>query len=183
MNKQNDRTNHGAGEQTLQTLLEAGLKDIYSAEKQLVEALPEVIQAVDDEELEESITNHLEKTKKHVQRLEKVFERLGIQKGEEKCAAMEGLLQESRKVVQEFQRGPVRDAALIIGCQKIEHYEIASYGSLCELADVLEEERIGDLLGRTLEEEEDADELLSEIAKDVNDQASELSFQEEEDYR
>ncbi|HZY81445.1 MAG TPA: DUF892 family protein [Cyclobacteriaceae bacterium] len=184
MNKQNGRGSQQGGEQTLHTLLETGLKDIYSAEKQLVEALPEVIQAVDDEELEEAVTNHLEQTKKHVQRLEKVFERLGLQKeSEEKCKAMEGLVEESKKVIQEFQRGPVRDAALIIGCQKIEHYEIASYGSLCELADVLEEERIGDLLGRTLEEEEDTDELLSEIAQDVNDQAAEMSFQEQEEFR
>lgn len=172
------------GEQTLHTLLEKGMKDIYSAEQQLVQALPDVAQAADNEELEEAINTHLEQTKKQVARLEKAFERLGIEKtNAEKCVAMEGLIEENNKVTTEFSRGPVRDAALIIGAQKIEHYEIACYGSLCELADVLGEERLGDLLGRSLEEEEETDELLSEIARDVNDEAAEMSMQEEAEYR
>jgi ferritin-like metal-binding protein YciE len=184
MNKQNERTGQQAGEQTLHTLLEKGMRDIYSAEKQLVEALPEVVQAVDNEELEEAINTHLEQTRKHVQRLEKAFERMGLPvESNEKCVAMEGLIEETRKIIREFQRSPVRDAALIIGAQKIEHYEIAVYGSLCELADVLEDERLGDLLGRTLEEEEETDELLSEIARDVNDEAAEAIMYEEEEYR
>ena len=171
------------GEQTLHTLLEKGLKDIYSAEKQLVDALPEVVQAVDNDELEDAISTHLEQTKKQVSRLEKTFERLGMEKNEsEKCVAMEGLIEETKKIIQEYPRGAVRDAALIIGAQKIEHYEIASYGSLCELCDVLGEERLGDLLGRSLEEEEETDELLSDIAQDVNDEAAEMSMQREEQY-
>jgi ferritin-like metal-binding protein YciE len=88
---------------------------------------------------------------------------------------MEGLIQEGRKVISEFERGPVRDSALIIGAQKIEHYEIAAYGSLCELADVLGENKIHDILGRTLDEEEETDLNLSDLAKDVNDEACELS--------
>lgn len=181
----NGKTGQQAGEQTLYTLLEKGMRDIYSAEKQLVEALPEVIQAVDNEELEEAINTHLEQTRKQVMRLEKAFERMGLPlESNEKCVAMEGLIEENRKIIREFHRSPVRDAALIIGAQKIEHYEIAVYGSLCELADVLEDERLGDLLGRTLEEEEETDELLSEIAKDVNDEAAEMAMQhEEEEYR
>jgi ferritin-like metal-binding protein YciE len=180
MNKQNGKSQK-KGEQSLHTLLEKGLKDIYDAEKQLVEALPEVAQAVDNEELEDAINTHLEQTKKQVMRLEKAFERLGLDKNEsEKCVAMEGLIQESKKIMQEFERSAVRDSALIIGAQKIEHYEIAVYGSLCELCDVLGEERLGDLLGRSLEEEEETDELLSEIAQDVNDEAAEMSMQEEE---
>lgn len=173
----------GQGNQTLHTLLEKGLKDIYSAEKQLVDALPEVAQAADNDELEEAFNTHLEQTKKQVARLEKAFERMGINKDEsEKCVAMEGLIEEVRKVIQEYSRGAVRDSALIIGAQKIEHYEIAVYGSLCELADVLEEDKLGDLLGKSLEEEEETDELLSGIAQDVNDEAREMSMQEE-DYR
>jgi ferritin-like metal-binding protein YciE len=122
----------------------------------------------------------LEQTKKHVSRLEKVFERLGISKNEvEKCMNMESLIEGGKKIAQEIDRGPIRDSALIVGAQKIEHHEIAAYGSLCELADVLGEDRIGDLLGRTLEEEEDADKLLTDIAKDVNDEAYELTEQEE----
>jgi ferritin-like metal-binding protein YciE len=182
-NNQNKQNAKGSkkGEQTLEFLLEHGLKDIYSAEKQLVDALPEVAQAADNEELEEAVNNHLEQTKKQVARLEKAFERMGIDKNDiEKCVAMEGLIEETRKIIQEFDRGAVRDSALIIGSQKIEHYEIASYGSLCELCDVLENERLGDLLGRSLEEEEETDELLSEIARDVNDEAAEMSMQESE---
>ena len=160
----------------LHSLLEKGLKDIYSAEKQLVAALPEVIQAADNDDLEEAVTYHLEQTKKHVARLEKIFERLRISKDDsEKCAAMEGLIEEGKKIINEFERGPVRDSALIIGAQKIEHYEIAAYGSLCELADVLGESKIHDLLGRTLDEEEETDENLTDIAKDVNDEAFELA--------
>jgi ferritin-like metal-binding protein YciE len=156
--------------------LETGLKDIYSAEKQLVNALPEIARAIDNEDLEEAVTFHLEQTKKHVARLEKVFDRLHITKTDsEKCPAMEGLIEEGKKVISEFERGPVRDSALIIGAQKIEHYEIAAYGSLCELADVLGENKVHDILGRTLDEEEETDINLSDIAKDVNDEACDLT--------
>jgi ferritin-like metal-binding protein YciE len=180
--KQNGKSAQKGG-QTLHTLLETAMKDIYSAEKQLVDALPEVAQAVDSEELEEAISTHLEQTKKHVMRLEKAFERLGISKDQmEECLAMKGLIEETKKIIKEFPRSAVRDSALIIGSQKIEHYEIASYGSICELCDVLGEERIGDLLGKTLEDEEETDELLSDIAQDVNDEAAEMSMQEEEQY-
>lgn len=181
--KQNGKNAEGKhkGGETLHTLLERGLKDIYSAEKQLVEALPQFAQAADNEELEDALNDHLEQTRKQVARLEKAFERMGIEKDDsEKCISTQGLIEETNKIIQEFSRGPVRDSALIIGAQKIEHYEIASYGSLCELADVLGEDRLEDLLGRSLEEEEEADELLSEIARDVNDEAAEMSLQEEE---
>ena len=163
-------------QKSLYTLLETELKDIYSAEQQLVSALPEVAQAVDNEDLEEAINDHLGQTRKHVARLEKIFERYSISKSDsEKCEAMEGLIKEGKEIIRDFDRGPVRDAALIIAAQKIEHYEIATYGSLCELADVLGEDRLCDFLGKTLDEEEETDELLSEIAKDVNDEAYELS--------
>jgi ferritin-like metal-binding protein YciE len=172
----NENGKDAKAKKDLHSLLETGLKDIYSAEQQLVAALPEVAQAVDNEELEEAINRHLEQTKKHVSRLEKVFERLGISKTQdEKCMAMEGLVEETRRTISEFSRSPVRDSALIIGAQKIEHYEIAAYGSLCELADVLGEDRICDLLEKTLEEEKETDETLTAIAQDVNDEAYELS--------
>ena len=164
---------------TLNELLEEGLKDIYSAEKQLVEALPQMAQAADSEDLQEAITNHLEQTQKQVSRLEKIFNRLNISKeGGEKCVAMEGLIEEGKKILTEFDRSPVRDSALIIGAQKIEHYEIAAYGSLRELADVLREDKIVDILQRTLDEEEEADQTLTEIAQDVNDEAYEMSEQD-----
>jgi ferritin-like metal-binding protein YciE len=180
--KKKEQSENGSStkEKNLITLLESELKDIYNAEKQLVEALPAVAQAADNEELEEALNHQLEQTKKHVSRLEKIFERHGISKSEEKkCEAMEGLIAESNQIIKEFERGPVRDAALIISAQKIEHYEIASYGSLCELADVLGEDRLCDLLGKTLDEEERTDDILTDIAKEVNDEAVELSLSEQ----
>lgn len=169
------------GEKTLKTLFETGLKDIYGAEKLLVDALPEVLQAVDHEELEEAISAHLEQTKKQVGRLEKIFERMGIDKNAASGnPIMETMIENARKIISDFSRGAVRDSALIIGAQKIEHYEIALYGSLCELADVLGDDRTHDLLGRSLDEEEETDEWLSDIAGDVNDEAAEVSRRQTE---
>jgi len=172
-----EKTNGSSKNQkSLHTLLETGLRDIYSAEKQLVAALPEMAKAADSEELQDAITDHLEQTRRHVERIEKVFDRLRISKTpEKKCEAMAGLLEEGKQILTEFERGPVRDSALIIGAQKIEHYEIAAYGSLCELADVLGEEKVHDILGRTLDEEEETDQILTEIAQQVNDEACELT--------
>lgn len=160
---------------TLKQLFEDGLKDIYNAEKQLVQALPKMAKASESEELQAAFEDHLQQTKKHVERLEKVFAKLGIGGDGEKCEAMEGLIKENDEIIEKYEESPVRDSALIIGAQKIEHYEIASYGSLCELADVLGMDKVCDILGRTLEEEEETDQLLSEIAQDVNDEAYETS--------
>lgn len=165
---------------TLKQLFEDGLKDIYSAEKQLTEALPKMAKACENEELEEAFEHHLKQTKKHVERLEKVFDKLGIDKDGETCEAMKGLIKEGDEIIEKYAESPVRDSALIIGAQKIEHYEIASYGSLCELADVLGMGKVADLLGRTLDEEKETDDLLSEIAQDVNDEAYEMDEDDEE---
>lgn len=165
---------------TLEKLFEKNLKDVYSAEKQLIKALPEMIKAADNEDLQDAFTKHLEQTKRHAERLEKVFDRLEIDKSEEvTCEAMKGLIKENEEIIEEFDKSPVRDSALIIGAQKVEHYEIAAYGSLRELADVLGYSKIADLFERTLQEEEDTDEQLSYIAQDVNDEACELSESKE----
>ncbi|MFL5752015.1 MAG: ferritin-like domain-containing protein [Bacteroidia bacterium] len=172
-----------SSKKTLEDLFEEELKDIYSAEKQLVEALPDLAKAAHNEELEEAFSRHLEQTKKHVERIEKIFDRLQINKEEEeKCYAMEGLIEEGQRIIQDFEEGPVRDSALIIASQKVEHYEIAAYGSLCELADVLGYDKICSILDRTLEEEESTDALLTDIAQDVNDEAHAMSEEEEEVY-
>jgi len=180
-NKQSDTkttVSFGKKTKTLDELFEAALKDIYSAEKQLVEALPKMAEAADNEELQDAFNKHLHETQRHVQRIEKICERLQLEPEGETCAAMEGLIKEGQKIIDEFERSPVRDSAMIIGAQKIEHYEIASYGSLCELADVLGHGRIHELLGRTLDEEENTDHDLSILAQDINDEAHELSQQE-----
>jgi ferritin-like metal-binding protein YciE len=165
----------GAEDKTLRKLFEEGLKDIYNAEQQLIAALPELAQAAHNEELGEAITNHLEETKKQAERLEKIFTRLRVDKEGETCRAMEGLIEESKKIIAEWPESPVRDTALIIGAQKVEHYEMAAYGSLVELAEVLGFRKIAEILDRTLEEEENTDAILTDIAKDVNDEALEVS--------
>lgn len=170
----------GKQPKSLHDLLEEALKDIYSAEMQLTEALPLMAKACESEELQDAFTTHLQQTKRHAERLEKVFNRLGIDKSEvETCKAMEGLIAEAKKIMEEFEESPVRDSALIIAAQKVEHYEIASYGSICELCDVLGHRKTGELLGRTLNEEEETDELLTGIAQEVNDEAFEMSENEE----
>jgi|ERR1700749_1273305 len=168
-------------EQTLECLLKKGLKAMYSAETQLIEALPEMAKAAESEELQDAINNHLQETKRHAERLEKIFSKLGIDKSEvKKCLVMESLINEGKKLIEDFEEGPVRDSALIMAAQKVEHHEIAAYGSLCELADVLGYHKIDDILDRTLEEEENADETLTDIAKHINDEACECGQNEKE---
>jgi ferritin-like metal-binding protein YciE len=168
-------------QKTLKDLLEDGLKDMLSAEKQLVEALPKVAQAAYSEELQDAVEHHLEQTKKHVSRLEKIMSYLKVEQGSKECEAMKGLIKEADEIIKNFPEGPVRDSALIIGAQKVEHYEIASYGSLCELADVLGLNKIHDTLGRTLDEEEQTDQDLTDLAMEINDEAMELSENFDED--
>lgn len=166
----------GKKQKTLEQLFEDGLKDIYSAETQLVEALPEMVKAAYSEDLQDAFSKHLRETKRHVERLDKIFSRMSISKsGIEKCKAMEGLIAENKKLIEEYDESAVRDSGLIIGAQKVEHYEIASYGSLCELADVLGYNNIHDLLGRTLDEEEYTDNDLSDLATYINDEAYETA--------
>ncbi len=167
---------------TLEDLFEEGLKDIYSAENQLIEALPEMAKAAYNEDLQDAFESHLQQTRRQTERLEKIFDRLGIDKKEEKvCEAMKGLVKETEEILEEFDRSPVRDSALIIAAQKVEHYEIASYGSLCELADVLGHAKIAEMLDRSLQEEEETDHKLTGIAQDVNDEACEVSHIGEEE--
>jgi ferritin-like metal-binding protein YciE len=160
---------------TLDDLFEEGLNDILSAEEQLIKALPELEEASETSELKKAFAKHLKQTQRHKERLEKIMDKLDIDKNGETCKAMEGLVKESNKIISDFEEGPVRDSALIIASQKVEHYEIATYGSLVELADVLGYTKAGHMLETTLEEEKETDELLTEIAMQVNDEACELS--------
>src|SRR3954467_8452930 len=166
----------------LEDLLEDGLREIYSAEKQLMQAMPHLVDACYSEDLQDAVKHHMDETRRHMERLERVFRRLELEiTGTESCPAMEGLIREVQRVINDYDESPVRDSALIIGAQKIEHYEIACYGSLCELADVLGYWNICDILGRTLDEEEKTDEELTEIAMYVNDDAYEMSEKDDED--
>jgi len=142
------------------------LKDIYYAEQHLVKALPEMQKAATSEELEDAFDEHLKQTERHVKRLEKVFQLVNQKPEGKKCEAIEGLIKEARSIISETKEGSMtRDAALIIAAQKIEHYEIATYGGLVQLAITMDLHRAAELLDKTLQEEEDTDATLTEIAE------------------
>lgn len=149
------------------------LKDIYWAEKHLVSALRKISQGATSQELKDAIDNHLEETKTHVTRLEEIFDSFGMKAMAKKCYAMEGLIEEGNKILEDTEKDTmVRDAAIIIASQKIEHYEIASYGSLAELANKMGHSDAFDLLEMTLEEEKEADQNLTMIATEfINEEA------------
>ena len=137
------------------------LKDTYDAEHQIIKALPSMIKAVESDELKEALESHLEETRGHVERLEKVFGIFDESPKRKKCKGMEGLLAEGEELVGE----DMGDAALISAAQKVEHYEIAAYGSLASWAKLLDEDEAVDLLEETLSEESSADEKLTEVAE------------------
>jgi ferritin-like metal-binding protein YciE len=152
-------------ETMLRELFVEELKDIYWAEKHLTKALPKLMKAATSEELAAAIENHLAETETQVERVEQVFEMLEMTARAKKCEAMEGLVKEAQSVIEEFPKGSaVIDAGIIIASQKVEHYEIAAYGSLVQLAKTMGENEIADLLQETLDEEKQADETLTELA-------------------
>jgi ferritin-like metal-binding protein YciE len=148
----------------LNDLFEDALKDIYWAEKALTKALPKMQKNATDEKLKKAIGSHLIETKEHVSRLEKCFAKLGKKAQAKKCDAMQGLLDEGKSIMEETEPGAVRDAGIIAASQKVEHYEIATYGTLAAYAKVLEQKECLKLLLQTLEEEKKCDQLLTKIA-------------------
>ena len=148
----------------LRELLMEQLKDIYWAEKALTKALPKMAKNATSENLKAAIEDHLEVTKEQVTRLEQVFDALGKKATAKKCDAMEGLIKEGEGILEETEPGAVRDAGIIAASQKIEHYEIASYGTLCAFAKTLGEDEAARLLEITLNEEKEADVTLTEAA-------------------
>jgi ferritin-like metal-binding protein YciE len=155
----------------LEELLIDELKDLYSAEKQIIRALPKIIKAVSTPELREGLTKHLEETKGQVTRLEKIGEVLGKKMPGKTCAGMKGVLEEGSEVLEDTEKGLVRDAALISACQRVEHYEIAGYGSAREFAKLLGQKEVAALLDQTLAEEKNADKTLTGASRQVNTQA------------
>lgn len=151
----------------LNDLFEDSLKDIYWAEKALVKALPKMMKNATNEKLKTAIENHLAETKIHVTRLEECFEAIGKKAQAKKCDAMQGLLDEGESIIEETKPGSVRDAGIIAAAQKVEHYEIATYGTLAAFAKILKESKALKNLLKTLEEERNCDELLTSLA-DVN---------------
>jgi len=151
--------------ESLHDVFEDELKDILSAEKQLLKALPKMAKAASNEELAAGFEEHLEQTKGHVERLEKIFETLGKTPRAKKCKAMEGLIEEGSELMEEDAVPEVMDALLIAAAQKVEHYEIATYGTLVAWARQLDMNDAADLLQQTLDEEKETDVKLTELAE------------------
>ena len=157
--------------ESLRDLLEEELKDIYSAEKQLVKAMPKMAKKASSEELRSALEEHLEVTKGQIERLEEVFSVLGQTPKAKTCKAMKGLLEEATEIMDEDATPAVMDAGIIAAAQKVEHYEIASYGTVRTWARLCGEEEAAELLQETLDEEGQADKNLSEIAETINPDA------------
>jgi len=157
------------------------LKDIYSAEKQAVRIFPRLAKAVSSSELKEALQTHLEETKGQIERLDRVFEILEKRSSGKTCEGMKGLIVEGSEMVDEVEQGLVRDAALIAAAQRMEHYEIAAYGTVVAFAKLTGQQEIVQLLTETLEEEKATDKKLTGVSKMVNKQALADSDEEEED--
>ena len=152
---------------TLRTLYIEELRDLYNAESQLLKALPKMAKAASSEELKDAFEKHLEQTKTHVERLEEVFEEIGEKPKSKTCKAMKGLIDEGSEILQEDGEESVIDAGIIVAAQKVEHYEIAGYGSVRTFAQLLGKDRSAELLQTTLDEESEANELLNNLAEDI----------------
>ena len=157
--------------ESLESLLEDELRDLYDAEKQLTRALPKMAKAAADEELKEAFTEHLEQTKGHVTRLEQVFEQLGLKARAKACKAMKGLVEEGAEEIEQQAGEPFHDLMIIGAAQRVEHYEMAGYGTVRALAEAIGNDKATELLEETLEEEKEADEKLTEIAERLMQEA------------
>jgi ferritin-like metal-binding protein YciE len=152
---------------TLQKLYTDELRDLYNAENQLMKALPKMAKAASSEELKEAFEKHLEQTKTHVERLEQVFEELGEKPKGKTCRAMKGLIEEGSEILEEDGEESVLDAGIIVAAQKVEHYEIAGYGSVRTFAHLLGKDKSAELLQTTLDEESETNEILNKLAESV----------------
>jgi ferritin-like metal-binding protein YciE len=152
----------------LEELFVHELRDVLDAEKQILKALPKMARAAESENLKAAFEEHKAVTEQQVERLEKIFESLGKAARGKHCPGMEGLLTEGEEMIKEQEKGPVLDAAMIGSAQKVEHYEIAAYGTLATYAKLLQMEEAVDLLGQTLDEEKETDEKLNQIASEIN---------------
>jgi ferritin-like metal-binding protein YciE len=151
----------------LMSLFEDELKDLYWAENALLKAIPKMIKNTTSEELNQALTSHLEETKEQITRLEEIFNLIKVKAEGKKCDAMEGLIKEASHIMDSCEEGSMRDAGIISAAQKVEHYEIASYGTLRQFAETLQLTEVEKLLAKTLQEEKEADLKLSEVAMEA----------------
>jgi ferritin-like metal-binding protein YciE len=154
------------------------LRDLYNAETQLVKALPKMAKASANDQLREAFQEHLRQTSEHVSRLEQIFEQLGEKASGKKCLGMEGLVKEGSETMKEDYGDELKDAAIIGAAQRVEHYEMAGYGTVRAFAELLGENEHVSLLEQTLEEEKQADQKLTELAQEINQQASQAEGEE-----
>ncbi|MGB9446202.1 MAG: ferritin-like domain-containing protein [Candidatus Acidiferrum sp.] len=166
-------------ENTLRDLFLDELRDLYDAENRIVKALPKLAKAANSEELRSGFEEHLEQTKEHVERLKQVFGELDEKASAKKCPGIIGILQEGVEMIDEDYEGSVADAALISAAQRVEHYEIAAYGCVHSWAQELGEEKAAELLEKTLNEEKETDEKLTELAEQINASANSEGSAEE----
>lgn len=176
-------TKGGTKDSMLEEFFADELKDIYWAEKHLVKTLPKMQKAATSAELKQAFGDHLETTKGHVERLEQVFGLLGKKPQAKKCDAMEGITKEGESIIEDTEKGTAtRDVGLVLAGQKVEHYEISTYGGLTQLARTLGKDDVADILAQTLAEEKEADQLLTTVAENnINYQAAEEDEDSEED--
>ncbi len=153
--------------ESIRELLMEEMRDLYDAEKQLVKALPKLAKTATNDELREAFENHLEQTRGHVERLEQAFELLDGKARSKSCAAMKGLIEEGKETMQEDLSGALMDSAIICAAQKVEHYEIAGYGTVSAWARSLGLDQVAELLEATLSEEKEADEKLTRVGGEV----------------
>jgi len=164
----------------LQKLYVDELKDLFSAESQLLKALPKMAKAASSDELRTGFEKHLEQTKVHVQRLEEIFASLDESPKGKKCVGMEGLVKEGSEVIEEGFEDAVLDAGLIGAARRVEHYEMAAYSAVCAFANVLEQTKHASLLEKTLAEETQTDQKLADLATEINSQANEEGSEEQQ---
>jgi ferritin-like metal-binding protein YciE len=165
---------------SLEKLFEQQLKDLFSAENQLVKALPRMAKAASGETLKEAFTSHLEETKGHVERLEELGKKLGVKLSGKKCKAMEGLIEEGKEVIEAEGPSGVIDAALIAAAQRVEHYEISAYGTARTLAEELGHKDFATVLQETLDEENAADEKLTHVCTEESLPAASAGEEDED---
>jgi ferritin-like metal-binding protein YciE len=158
---------------SLRELYVEQLRDLYDAEHQIIKALPKMIAEVSSEQLRNALSEHLEITRQQAQRLERIFENMGQKSKSEKCKGMEGLIKEGNDVVKKAEDEDVRDAAIISAAQRVEHYEMAGYGTVRTYAELLGEQEAAQLLQQTLDEEKEADQELTNLAEQINVEAGE----------
>jgi ferritin-like metal-binding protein YciE len=152
--------------ESINELLEEEIKDIFNAENQLLKALPKMAKKASSQTLKDAFTRHLKETEQHVKRLEMVGQALGMSRlTGKKCKAMEGLIEEGKEILEEDEENAIIDAALIGAAQRVEHYEMAAYGTVRAMAEALGEDKVAKLLQQTLDEEKAADEKLTKIAE------------------